>query len=176
MFALEVPGSLTAASSPGVAGADGPCTLLAQGPSPTRDSMHIWCLQRINNQHQLLLWLGSKGLAVSNKPSVSKPASYWSPKWNTELLNYSNSRTSQVMFLQAFSWLAFLSGSSGTAVSHQAWSLMKDLWCPHPRHPHNSANGWVLYYGDTDLSKLSSPTLIISAPWGHTPPCHCPSN
>lgn len=42
--------------------------------------------------------------------------------------------------------------------------------------PVNSAKWWGLYHRDTDLSKLSSPALIISAPWRHTPPCHCPTN
>lgn len=98
------------------------------------------------------------------------------PNETQKLLNYSNSCTSQVMFLQAFSWVAFLSGNSGTAVPRCAESLMEDPWCSHPRHPCDSAKCWVLYYGDTDLSKLSSPALIISAPWGHTPPCHCPTN
>lgn len=74
---------------PAASGGKGSCALLAQFP---------------------------KTLGMSYKPLANKPGSYSSPEWNQNLLNYSNPCTSQVMLLQAFSWLAFLSA----AVPHHA--------------------------------------------------------
>lgn len=93
-----------------------------------------------NSQHQLLQWLGSKGFkeSVTSLQWASQPATAL-PDETQQLLSYSNSCTSQVMFLQAFSWVAFLSGNRGTAVPCHAQSLMEGLCCPHPQHPCDSA-------------------------------------
>lgn len=101
-------------------------------------SVSITCLWREaclvpkgNDQRQLPWWPGSKGFG---NELANQSESYSSPKWNQKLLNYSNPCTSQVMLLQAFSWLAFLPGSSSAAVP-SVHVPNEDPWCPHPQHP-----------------------------------------